>query len=160
MNTATLSSGVTMGTCHCSTPAGIPVRLRSLCAAATPASRDVVIWFADRIPRCLRTSLTIRAPLTSPFALRSSNESSGRQADISGPLPTKCRANCSWGSESDLTPGRSLVKRLRVEAACNGPRCDLRPGADPELVADPFDVTFGGPLGDEESLSDLLIRHA
>ena len=78
VNTRRLSSGSATGSCHCSTPAGMPVLFNAFLAAVMPGSRDVVTRFARRIPPLRRTSLTFRAPLSSPFAFRSSSESSGR----------------------------------------------------------------------------------
>src|SRR5438105_8518759 len=160
VNTRTSSSGSATGSCHCSTPAGMPVLFRSCLTAAIPGSRDVVTRFPARMPRLRRTSLTLRAPLTSPFAFRSSNESSGRQSGLTCSPPSFSPRRQQQESRSDLTRGRTLVKRRRAQAVLDGPCRHLGPRADSQLVADSLDVALVGALGDEQTLRDLPVRHS
>src|SRR5207302_2234411 len=75
------------------------------------------------------------------------------------PLPTRT-APTTAGSRSDLTRGWGLVKRLRPQSILHGPGRNLCTRPDTEFVPNPFDVTFGRPLGDKQALRDLLVRHA
>src|SRR5256885_10134395 len=61
-------------------------------------------------------------------------------------------------AESVLTTAH-LSRSAKHNSVGHGPRRDLRPRPDAELVADPLHVAFGGSLRDEQALRYLLVGH-
>src|ERR1700739_4529794 len=52
------------------------------------------------------------------------------------------------------------VSPSRSRGAARHPDCYLGAGAESEFGENAFDVAFGGPLGDDQSLGNLTIRQA
>src|SRR6267143_1986739 len=113
---------------------------------STPKSRDVMVFPRLKLRFLRAVSIASMPRWPSP----SRNSSCGSHSLLNRPPPmSDAPPAVRVPAESVLTTAH-LSRSAKHNSVGHGPRRDLRPRPDAELVADPLYVAFGGSLRDEQ----------